>query len=174
MLYKSLFCGTRSNKYSGRPLVVSLKKVHNFLNQRLDFRDSKPNSPYNLLWDVSLMVPVIARAALYWILSIFVWNFHYLVGHKLYHHSLNEVSQMIFILWEENDQEELSFWMRTIPFIALDIFSFIWRLKFWTLSKYIPECFCQSVQTAGALLTLSRMGNFGAAHGWRSKKALPA
>ena len=48
----------------------------------------------------------------------------------------------------------LSFWMTPIPFIALDIFSLIWRLKFRALSKYIPKCFCQSAQTTGALLKM--------------------
>ena len=57
-----------------------------------------------------------------------------------------------------------SFWMTPIPFIALDIFSLIWILKFRVLSKYIPKCFCQSAQTTVALLKMifewDRLFNF--------------
>ena len=35
-----------------------------FLNHRLNSRDWRPNSLYNLLWEIFLMTPIIARAAL--------------------------------------------------------------------------------------------------------------
>ena len=41
------------------------KKVHSFLNQQLNFRDSKPNILYNLFWDVPLIASVISRVALH-------------------------------------------------------------------------------------------------------------
>ena len=37
-----------------------------FLNQRLNFRDSNPNSWYSFSDDVPLVAPVIAKQALYW------------------------------------------------------------------------------------------------------------
>ena len=96
----------RSNKYSGRPFVLNLKKVHNFLNQCLNFRDSKPNSLYNLLWGVSLMAPVIAMTALYWILSIFYvrWGL---------------VNDLYIVIRKWHARVLLSFWMTPIPFHCL-------------------------------------------------------
>ena len=71
-----VLCGIRSNKYSGRSLVLNLKKVHNFLNQHLNFRHSKPNSLYNLLWDVPLMAPVIQGQLCIEFFQFFVWNWY--------------------------------------------------------------------------------------------------
>ena len=48
-----------------RPVVLILKGVHSFLKQRLNIRDSKPNSLCNLLLEILLMVIVIAKVALY-------------------------------------------------------------------------------------------------------------
>ena len=42
--------------------------------------------------------------------------------------------------------------MTSVPFIALDTFFLIWRLKSGALSKYFSQCFCQSAQATGALL----------------------
>ena len=46
-----------------------------------------------------------ARAALYWIVSIFWQRLLLLVDHKVYHHSQDGVLQMICILWEKNAEE---------------------------------------------------------------------
>ena len=51
-----------------------LQKKHDSLNQRLDFKDCKPNSRKNFSEDVLLIAPVIAMAALYWTDSRFLWN----------------------------------------------------------------------------------------------------
>ena len=48
-----------SIKYSGLPVVLILKTVDIFLQQRPNFRDSKPSLLYNLLWDGPMMVLVI-------------------------------------------------------------------------------------------------------------------
>ena len=46
-------------------LYLSQESKKGFLNQRLDFRDSNPNSWYGFSDDVPLIAPVIARQALY-------------------------------------------------------------------------------------------------------------
>ena len=46
-------------------LYLSQESKIIFLNQRLDFRDSNPNSWYGFSDDVPLIAPVITRQALY-------------------------------------------------------------------------------------------------------------
>ena len=47
---------------------------HNFLNQRLNIKDSKPNLLKRFSEGVPFIAPVIAMSALYWIDSRFLWN----------------------------------------------------------------------------------------------------
>ena len=61
-------------EYSGTPIALN----HNFLNQRLNLKDSKPNSLYKLLRDVPLTVTVITRAAFHF----FDWDFHNLINYR--------------------------------------------------------------------------------------------
>ena len=46
----------------------------------------------------------------------------------------------------------LSLLVTPVPFIALDIFTLTWQLKFRLSFKNIPKCFFQLAQTTGALL----------------------
>ena len=79
-------------------------------------------------------------------------DFPYLAGHRLYHHSQDEVSQIIYIVIRECWGSALfSFVMIPILFIALNIFSLIWWLEFKDPPKYIPKCVCQLAQKTGAL-----------------------
>ena len=71
------------------------------------------------------------------------WNVNYSVDHRLYHHSLDGVSQMIYMvsqMRESRGRVLLSFWLRLILFIALDKFSVLYK------------CFNQSAQRSGGLL----------------------
>ena len=73
-----------------------------------------------------MIAPVIIRAAYVEFFQFFDWDFPYLVGHRLYHHSQDKVSQMIYVIvirecW---GSASLNFLMTPIPFIALDVFSF--------------------------------------------------
>ena len=47
-----------------------LHKHDTRLNTRVSFEDSIPNFQYNFFFKVSLIVPVIANAVLYWTVSI--------------------------------------------------------------------------------------------------------
>ena len=59
---------------------------------------------------------------------------------------------ILFVITECRESVLLSFLMIPVPFIALDIFSLIWLLKFRLSFKDNPKCFCQLAQTTGALL----------------------
>ena len=66
-------------RHSDLLLVLTLEKVQSRLNHLLNFKDSSPSSLYSLVWAVAFIAPVIARVALYCILSILVQKLSLLV-----------------------------------------------------------------------------------------------
>ena len=72
--WKWFYWGIRLKKYFDKPDLLILNKVQSLLNQRLDARYFRASSSYSFLWDVPLIAPVIARAALHCMFSFFWQN----------------------------------------------------------------------------------------------------
>lgn len=96
-LHRLLTFSSFSNQSTSNPYSVLGSRVHSFLKQRLNLRNWKPNLMCNLLWDVPLTALVIAGAALYWILSFFDQDFHYLVEHNS---SIAEISKWLMYCYK--------------------------------------------------------------------------
>ena len=132
-----------SNKYSGMPVALSFEKVYRFLNQRLHFRDSKPNRCVQIILrcffygNCNCKGGIVLNSFNFLSETFIIWLVIYYItvvqmrSHKWFIYCNNRMS----------GRDLLSFLMINIRFIALDIYSLIWRLKFRVSSKCIPKCF---------------------------------